>query len=71
MKLFWLMMDQLTHGDQNFPKLRGNPKSKYLNIKKFGKGQALKTGIENSSGETIVFMDGDLQDDPKDLPKVY
>ena len=35
--------------------------------KRLGKGQALKTGIENSSGEIIVFMDADLQDDPKDL----
>jgi len=37
--------------------------------KRFGKGQALKTGIENSSGEIIIFMDADLQDDPKDLPR--
>lgn len=37
--------------------------------KRFGKGQALKTGIENSSGEIIVFMDADLQDDPKDIHK--
>lgn len=37
--------------------------------KRMGKGQALKTGIENSSGEIIVFMDGDLQDDPADLEK--
>ncbi len=43
---------------------------KLLNHKKrLGKGEALKTGIENSSGETIVFMDGDLQDDPYDLPE--
>lgn len=38
--------------------------------KRLGKGTALKTGIENSKGDTIVFMDGDLQDDPKDLPKL-
>ena len=53
---------------QNFQ----NPKSEiqiFEHKKKLGKGQALKTGIENSSGETIVFMDGDLQDDPEDLPK--
>jgi len=37
--------------------------------KRFGKGQALKTGIENSQGDIIVFMDGDLQDDPKDIHK--
>jgi len=38
--------------------------------KRLGKGQALKTGIENAKGEIIVFMDGDLQDDPKDLSKL-
>lgn len=38
--------------------------------KRLGKGRALKTGIENAKGEIIVFMDGDLQDDPKDLPKL-
>jgi len=38
--------------------------------KRLGKGAALKTGIENSIGETIVFMDGDLQDDPSDLPRL-
>lgn len=37
--------------------------------KKLGKGQALNTGIENSKGDVIVFMDADLQDDPEDLPK--
>ncbi|MBI5123650.1 glycosyltransferase family 2 protein [Candidatus Roizmanbacteria bacterium] len=37
--------------------------------KRLGKGAALKTGIENSSGEIIVFMDADLQDDPKDIHK--
>jgi len=37
--------------------------------KRLGKGLALKTGIENSIGENIVFMDADLQDDPRDLPK--
>ena len=44
---------------------------KFLKHKKrLGKGQALKTGIENSIGEIIVFMDGDLQDDPADLPRL-
>lgn len=37
--------------------------------KRLGKGEALKTGVENSSGEILVFMDADLQDDPEDLPK--
>jgi len=37
--------------------------------KRLGKGQSLKTGIENSKGDTVVFMDADLQDDPSDLDK--
>ena len=37
--------------------------------KKMGKGQALKTGIDSSRGDIVVFMDADLQDDPKDLSK--
>lgn len=43
---------------------------KFLKHKKrLGKGEALKTGVKNSVGETIVFMDADLQDDSKDIIK--
>lgn len=55
----------------NFNPASGGTNIKFLKHKKrLGKGQALKTGIENSVGDIIVFMDGDLQDDPKDLPKL-
>lgn len=36
------------------------------NINK-GKGYALKTGIEASTGDIIGFIDGDAQDDPREL----
>lgn len=36
--------------------------------KRMGKGAALKTGLEHAKGDVIVFMDGDLQDDPSDIP---
>ncbi len=37
--------------------------------KRLGKGQALQTGLEQSKGDLIVFMDADLQDDPEELVK--
>lgn len=41
-----------------------------LHRSRFGKGQALKTGLDASGGDLIVFMDADLQDDPKDLGRL-
>jgi glycosyltransferase involved in cell wall biosynthesis len=35
----------------------------------FGKSAALKAGFEFSSGKIIITMDGDLQDDPKEIPR--
>lgn len=37
--------------------------------KRKGKGQALLDGFKASNGDVIIFMDGDLQDDPKDVRK--
>lgn len=36
--------------------------------KRFGKGAALQTGLDRAKGDIIIFMDADLQDDPRDLP---
>lgn len=36
--------------------------------KRFGKGEALQTGIKQAKGDVLIFMDGDLQDDPHDIP---
>lgn len=33
-----------------------------------GKTQALRSGIRQATGDIIVTMDSDLQDDPKDIP---
>lgn len=50
------------------PKLQTNSKIQIIkNIKKKGKGEALRVGVENAKGDIIVFIDADLQDDPKDL----
>lgn len=34
----------------------------------YGKSTALEVGFEFSTGETIITMDADLQDDPRDIP---
>jgi glycosyltransferase involved in cell wall biosynthesis len=36
----------------------------------FGKGMALRTGIENSKGGIIAFQDSDLEYDPEFLPEL-
>lgn len=36
----------------------------------FGKSAALTAGIENSEGDVIVTIDGDLQNDPRDIPRL-
>jgi glycosyltransferase involved in cell wall biosynthesis len=36
----------------------------------FGKAQALANGFALASGNTIITMDGDLQDDPDEIPRM-
>ncbi|HSC91122.1 MAG TPA: glycosyltransferase family 2 protein [Gaiellaceae bacterium] len=36
----------------------------------FGKAAALAAGFEHASGETIATLDGDLQDDPAEIPRL-
>lgn len=37
--------------------------------RQLGKGKALNSGLKKSTGDIVVFMDADLQDDPTDLSK--
>ncbi|HSS61754.1 MAG TPA: glycosyltransferase family 2 protein, partial [Candidatus Limnocylindrales bacterium] len=34
----------------------------------FGQTAAVQAGIDNSRGEVLVFLDGDMQNDPHDVP---
>ncbi len=34
----------------------------------FGQTAAVQAGIDHSRGEILVFMDGDMQNDPHDIP---
>jgi glycosyltransferase involved in cell wall biosynthesis len=36
----------------------------------FGKAAALQAGFEEASGEVVVTIDGDLQDDPAEIPRL-
>jgi glycosyltransferase involved in cell wall biosynthesis len=51
-------------------RLRGDdPRVKGIRLRKnFGKAMALSAGFLRASGEIIITMDADLQDDPVDLP---
>ncbi len=37
----------------------------------FGKASALQAGIDNSRGNYLITMDGDLQDSPQEIPKFF
>jgi glycosyltransferase involved in cell wall biosynthesis len=37
--------------------------------KNFGQTAAISAGIDNSSGDLISFLDADLQNDPRDIPR--
>ena len=56
------ILEELAANDPNLKvvKFRGN----------FGQSAAMAAGFEHASGEVIVTMDGDLQNDPKDIPAV-
>jgi glycosyltransferase involved in cell wall biosynthesis len=36
----------------------------------FGQTAAVQAGIDNSRGDILIFMDGDLQNDPHDIPRL-
>lgn len=39
--------------------------------KNYGKSAALACGFQNANGEFVVTLDGDLQDDPHEIPKLF
>lgn len=60
--------------DDTFEKIKGlqqkNDKVKVLKLRgNFGKSVALQTGFNFSRGKIILTLDGDLQDNPNEIPK--
>ncbi len=48
-----------------------DPRFKVIHFRRnFGQTAAMMAGIDYSSGEVLIPMDGDLQNDPQDIPKL-
>lgn len=48
---------------------RGDPRVKIIQFRKnFGQSAAISAGFERCSGEVVVALDADLQNDPADIP---
>jgi len=57
----WRIIKQLYDSDSHIVALRHR--------RNFGKAQGLANGFAVAQGDVVVTMDGDLQDDPKELPR--
>lgn len=40
-------------------------------LKNFGKSQALHAGFDLATGDVVITMDADLQDNPEEIPELY
>ena len=50
---------------------RANNKIRYMSFRKnYGKSAALNVGFKNVTGDAIITMDADLQDDPAEIPSL-
>lgn len=49
--------------------LPAQPSARILHTQHQGKAAALNTGITSAANQIIITMDGDLQDNPADIPK--
>ncbi len=48
-----------------------SPNVQLIELKKnYGQSLALAAGIDNASGDFIITLDGDMQNDPKDIPSM-
>ena len=61
--------------DESFLRLRSlasaDPRVRVVRLRRnFGQTAAISAGVHHSTGEILVFMDGDLQNDAADIPRV-
>lgn len=61
--------DGSTDGTFEVLKRKADNNTKVIKFRKnFGQSAAMAAGFEQSKGQVVVSMDGDLQNDPKDIP---
>jgi glycosyltransferase involved in cell wall biosynthesis len=61
--------DGSTDGTLRELKAHASPRVKVLALQRnYGQTAAMAAGIEHAAGECVATMDGDLQNDPRDLP---
>ncbi len=49
---------------------KNDEKLKVVKLRKnFGQSAALRAGLDYATGKTVITMDADLQNDPRDIPK--
>jgi len=57
--------------DATLPTCRGLKPLKIINFRRnFGQTASIDAGIKESKGEIIITMDGDMQNDPRDIPRL-
>jgi glycosyltransferase involved in cell wall biosynthesis len=59
----WKIISELGNSNPNVKGIRF--------LKNFGKSQALHAGFAKATGEVIITMDADLQDNPDEIPELY
>ncbi len=59
----WKIIDELSQKDHNVKGIRF--------VKNFGKSQALHAGFKHATGNVVITMDADLQDNPQEIPELY
>lgn len=59
----WVVMQQLVDKD---------PQVRAINLSRnFGQHNAITAGLQHCTGDLVVIMDGDLQDQPEEIVKLY
>jgi glycosyltransferase involved in cell wall biosynthesis len=59
----WAIIEQLSEENKNVKGIRF--------LKNFGKSQALHAGFAKATGDVVITMDADLQDNPEEIPALY